>query len=92
MIEYKVKMILETQYKKKGTKHVFWTATTEVKIIDRREYEKLTCNETVRFFRAVGTQESRVFGYTPHGYQVTKLTSTTKDKKTRLIRKFKFDI
>lgn len=91
MEEYNVKMKSETYHKKRGTKTVWFLKTTEHKTIKRSEYAKLTCNETVRFFKKIGTKETRIFGYTIHGYQCTKLTSTDSEGKTKLVRTFKFE-
>jgi N-acetyl-anhydromuramyl-L-alanine amidase AmpD len=44
----------------------------------------------ISFFRRLGGSESVQRAYTCYGYKVDKLTSTSPDKQTKVIREFNF--
>jgi hypothetical protein len=51
-------------------------------------HRRCTSPETLRFFRSLGGSERATYGYTPAGRIVTRLVSTSPDKRTRIIRRF----
>lgn len=64
--------------------------TTEVKNIDFKQYNNITSDDTLKWFRRLGGSETATRNYTSRGYNVTKLISTSPDKSTRVIREFNF--
>lgn len=58
---------------------------------DRGEdvHRKITCSDTLRWFRRLGGSETAERSYTPVGYIVTRLTSTNPDRTVRIVRKFR---
>ena len=58
------------------------------KVISREVYTNITEDGTLKFFRRLGGSETATRTYTPMGYCVTKLISTSPDKKTRVVRAF----
>ncbi len=65
--------------------------TVEQREIDMRQYNNITNDETLKFFRRLGGSETATRNYTSRGYNVTKLISTSPDKSTRVIREFNFE-
>ena len=65
--------------------------TTEVKTIDKEQYDNITNVETLKWFRRLGGSETARKNYTSKGYIVTKLVSTSPDKSTKVIREFNFN-
>jgi hypothetical protein len=51
-------------------------------------HRRITSPETLRFFRSLGGSERATYGYTPAGRIVTRLTSTSPDRRTKIIRTF----
>jgi hypothetical protein len=70
------------------TTYIFKDEFTET--ISEEQHRNITNADTLRFFKRLGGTESKVYGYTCKGYQVTQLTSTNPDKTTKIVRKFKF--
>jgi hypothetical protein len=64
--------------------------TIETKEIDMRQYNNITNDDTLKWFRRLGGSETATRSYTSRGYNVTKLISTSPDKSTRVIREFNF--
>lgn len=52
-------------------------------------HNNITNADTLRFFRRLGGTEYAERGYTPVGYIVTRLVSTSPDGETRIVRTFK---
>jgi len=88
-----MKIILNTvrTEKKQGYKTVYTETENETREITEQEYNNITSNDTVKFFRRLGGSETLVRSYTCAGYKVVKLTSTSPDKETKVIRTFKFE-
>lgn len=61
---------------------------TEVSEITETQYNNITNDDTLKWFRRLGGTETATRGYTERGYNVVKLISTSPDKKTRIIREF----
>lgn len=56
---------------------------------DGEDYHfRATSPDTLRFFRALGGSEHATYGWTLMGRIVTRLVSTSPDKRTRVIRTF----
>ena len=83
-VNYKVTMTQE-KYEKLGRKNFPRKATeTEVKEINARQ---LAC-----YLSSISFFNDRVErNYTPAGYIATKLTCTSPDKETKIIRKFRYE-
>ena len=52
------------------------------------KHRKLTGPDTLRWFRRIGGSEHAERSYTPVGFIVTRLTSTSPDRTIRKVRKF----
>jgi hypothetical protein len=61
---------------------------TEVSEITQEQYNNITSDDTLKWFRRLGGTETATRGYTERGYNVVKLISTSPDKETRVIREF----
>ena len=72
------------------TKTTFIIKDDETENISLTQYYNITNDKTLKFFRGLGGSETAERSYTCRGYTVTKLTSTSPDKQTKVIRKFKF--
>ena len=62
---------------------------TEITTIDQKEYNNIFSKETQAFFRSLGGYERASKSYTNAGYIVTKLTSISPDKTTKIVRTVK---
>jgi hypothetical protein len=63
---------------------------TEVSEITETQYNNITNDDTLKWFRRLGGTETATRGYTERGYNVVKLISTSPNKDTRVIREFSF--
>ena len=59
---------------------------TEITTIDQKEYDNIFSKETQAFFRRLGGYERASKSYTTAGYIVTRLTSISPDKTTKIVR------
>ena len=62
---------------------------TEMTTIDQKEYDNIFSKETQAFFRRLGGYERASKSYTTAGYIVTRLTSISPDKTTKIVRTVK---
>jgi hypothetical protein len=87
-----IKIILtQKEYvKNPNTKTTYYIRSEETREITEKEFFNMTNADTLKFFRRLGGSESAIFGYTCTGYKVTKLTSTSPDKQTKIVRTFNF--
>jgi hypothetical protein len=76
--------------KNPNTKTTYLLENETTETISEEQYKNITSSETLRFFRIIGGSETPIFGYTCNGYKATKLTSTSPDKITKVVRTFKF--
>lgn len=76
--------------KNPSTKTTFNLLDEVTEIIPREDYEFITKPETLEWFRCLGGTETAERSYTCRGYNITRLTSTSPDKKIKVIREFKF--
>ena len=58
----------------------------EVTTIDQETYDNIFSKETQAFFRRLGGYERASKSYTTAGYIVTRLTSISPDKTTKIVR------
>ena len=80
-----------TYLKNPNTKTTYIKENEMVEIITAREYGLTTNDDTQKWFRRLGGSETAVKGYTCDGYKITRLTSTSPDKQTKIVREFKFE-
>jgi hypothetical protein len=78
------------QEKKEGTKTVFITTSVENETIDYKKY--MNFERSLKFHRSLGGSETVTRNYTPRGYNIVKIISTSPDKQTRYIYEFDFSI
>lgn len=62
---------------------------TEITTIDQKTYNNIFSKETQAFFRNLGGYERTSKSYTAAGYIVTRLTSVSPDKTTKIVRTIK---
>ena len=58
----------------------------EISTIDQETYDNIFSKETQAFFRRLGGYERASKSYTTAGYIVTRLTSISPDKTTKIVR------
>ena len=81
----------ETRYiKNPNTKTAYIQEEKEMQRISRIDYSRITGEDTLKWFRRLGGTETAQRSYTCRGYLITKLTSTSPDKQTKIIREFNF--
>lgn len=84
-------ILTETRLSKNpNTKTTYLVESKEVETITDKQYNLLTCNDTIKWFRRLGGSESLQRAYTCAGYKVYKMTSKSPDKHTKVVREFKF--
>jgi len=76
--------------KNPDTKTTYFKKDESFDNITRDQYNHLTKDETLKWFRRIGGSETAERSYTCRGYNVTKLISTSPDREIKIIRKFKF--
>ena len=89
---YTIELKTTEQSKNPNTKTTYITDSIEVEVITEEEYDLITNEETVKWFRRLGGSGSVQRSYTYAGYVVTKLTSISPDRQNKKIREFKFKI
>lgn len=78
-----------TKYERTG-KATFKPYETEEKAITEEQYNNITNDDTLRWFRRLGGSETAQRCYTSKGYVVFKLISTSPCKTEKVIREFNF--
>lgn len=63
---------------------------TEVSEITQEQYNNITSDNTLKYFRRLGGSETATRNYTERGYNVVKLISTSPGKDVRVVREFSF--
>ena len=76
--------------KNPNTKTTYFLNHESTEEITSEQYNNITNTDTLKYFRRIGGSESAIFGYTCNGYKVTRLTSTSPDKQTKIVRNFNF--
>ena len=84
--------LTEIRYRKNpNTKTTYIKESEEAKEISLEQYENITSKDTLQWFRRLGGSETAVKTYTKLGYKTFRLTSTSPDKETKVVRTFKFE-
>jgi len=76
--------------KNPNTKTTYIVDSKEVETVTEKQHKLTTCDDTVKWFRRLGGSETVQRSYTIEGYLVTKLTSLSPDRQTKVIREYKF--
>jgi hypothetical protein len=84
-----MKITLTIEHKVRTGKVTYKTNETEVKEITEKEYKGI--EDSIKFFRRLGGIETVERSYTCRGYNMTKLTSTSPCRETKIVRKFEFN-
>ena len=77
-------------FKNPNTKTTYIIDEEIKEVISKRQYNNITNDDTIKFFRRLGGTETVERGYTSRGYLIYKLTSTSPDWQMKTIRKFEF--
>ena len=87
-----IKIILNQKeyFKNPKTKTTYLLDHESTEQITSEQYNNMTNQNTLKYFRRLGGTESAIFGYTCNGYKVTKLTSTSPEKQIKIVRTFNF--
>ena len=86
----KITMTRTELEKNPNTKTTYFTKEVETEEITEKAYNRITGDDTLKWFRRLGGTETAQRGYTCRGYNITRLTSTSPDRQTKIIRTFKF--
>jgi hypothetical protein len=76
--------------KNPNTKTTYLLNYESTEEITSEQYNNITNTDTLKYYRRIGGSESAIYGYTCNGYKVTRLTSTSPDKQTKIVRTFNF--
>lgn len=76
--------------KKPGTANAYKLESESTEVIDSKQHNLITNEDTCKWFRRLGGSETKQMGYTSDGYKCTRLTSTSPDKSIKKIRSFSF--
>ena len=83
--------LTETRLSKNpNTKTTYIVDEVKTEIVTDEQHDLTTNDDTCKFFRRLGGSETKEMRYTYKGYVCTKLTSTSPDKQTKIIREFQF--
>lgn len=58
--------------------------------ISKKQYDNITNENTIKWFRNLGGTENVSYGYTCRGYKIIKLISTSPNKENKSIYEFNF--
>ena len=78
--------------KNPDTKTTYIEVSKETKEIFEKDYYLTTNNNTIKFFRNFGAKETAKRSNTVEGIKITKLTSISPDKQSKIVRAFKFSL
>ena len=76
--------------KNPNTKTTYLTKEVETEEVTKKAYERITGEDTLNWYRRIGGTETAQRSYTCRGYNITRLTSISPDRQTKIIRTFKF--
>ena len=85
-----ITMNMQKLIKNPDTKTTYFVDKEETSVIDERQYNNITCDDTLSWFRRFGGSETAQRGYTEYGYRIVKLTSASPNKQHKTIREFSF--
>lgn len=81
--------LIKTQYEKNPlTKTTYNVVDVEERELSRREYNNITNEKTLKFFRSLGGSETALREYTAQGYLITELRSVSPNRQNKTIYKF----
>ena len=86
-----ITMHQQTFTKNPNTKTTYILEEEKTDTITKEQYNNITNNDTLKWFRRLGGSETAQRGYTCRGYLITKLTSKSPYGDTKVIRTFKFN-
>ena len=58
--------------------------------ISKKQYDNITNEKTIKWFRNLGGSEKVTYDYTSRGYKIIKLISTSPNKENKSIYEFNF--
>ena len=76
--------------KNPNTKTTYIVDSKEVSEVTKKQHNLTTNDDTCKIFRRLGGSETKQMNYTCLGYVCTKLTSTSPDRQTKVIREYEF--
>ena len=76
--------------KNPNTKTTFNVVEETTEEINNTQFKRITEADTLKWFRRLGGTETTQRGNTCRGYNITKLTSISPDRQTKIIRQFKY--
>ena len=85
-----IELTEKTFIKNPNTKTSYILENSETKLIDERQFNLITNDDTCKWFRRMGGSESKQMQYTCFGYKCTKLTSTSPNRQIKKVREFNF--
>ncbi len=81
----------KTEYiKNPDTKTTYTEMSKEVREIFEEEHCLTTNDDTIKYFRRLGSTETVIRGYTCAGFKVVKLVSTSPNRQSKIVREYKF--
>jgi len=87
--DYKTIKTTHKEYEKKGSK---WIKVGEKKeLFSERQYNNFTDERWAKHNRFLGGYERAEKNYTSRGYRLTRNTSISPDRQTKIVREFDFD-
>ena len=90
MRQTRIEMIKTKLVKNPNTKTTYIIEKETKGIIDKRQYNNITNDDTIKFSRRLGGTETIERGYFHCGYLIYKLTSKSPCGQNKTIREFKF--
>lgn len=76
--------------KNPDTKTTYIEVETKTEPITEKQYNNITNDDTLRWFRRLGGSETAQRGYTAWGYNIVRLISSSPDRSIKTIREFTF--
>lgn len=76
--------------KNPDTKTTYLTKEVDTEELTEKAYKLITGDDTLKWFRRLGGTETAQKSYTCRGYNITRLTSISPDRQTKIVRTFKF--
>jgi hypothetical protein len=77
--------------KKEGFKNAYRVEEESERELSKEHYNNITSNDTMKWFRRLGGNETATRNYTCLGYLVVKLVSYSPNREIKVIREFKFN-
>ena len=85
--------LTETRFTKNpNTKTTYIVESKEVNEVTQKQHDLTTNDDTCKRFRRIGGSETKQMNYTCLGYICTKLTSTSPDRQTKVVREYSIDL